>query len=217
MSVIVLMRSLGDNSCLSPHLVAIRMHTLHARTDPSTHPAAPSSREAPPSPLPRGGAPRGCRPPAPPLRSLCPPLRGQGAFGCPLTDTSGRAPGAWQVLGASVIPMEKHGSVTNESRGSPEEVAPLGLGCGASEQDGDPQGTGNSSVVTRGLQQNLFLLFCEATGLEIQFWGLKDSWWKAQRSAPTGLCSLKTPCFLVDSPRILGISCCCLHLAAFPP
>lgn len=93
----------------------------------------------------------------------------------------------------------------------------MGLGCGAPEQDGDPQGMGNSSVVTRGLQQNPFLLFGEATGLEIQFWGLKDSWWKAQRSAPTGLCSLKTPCFLVDSPRILGISCCCLHLAAFPP
>lgn len=50
---------------------------------------------------------------------------------------------------------------------NPEEVARLGLGRAVLEQDGDPQGMGNSSA---GRDKNPFFFYCFVKGL-----GWKDN------------------------------------------
>lgn len=93
----------------------------------------------------------------------------------------------------------------------------LSQACGTGGDPQDPQGMGNGSVGICWLQQKShFNCFFEVIGFGNTIQGFKR-WWKAKLGAPTGLCSLKTQCFLVDSPRILGISCSCFLLAAFSP
>lgn len=161
LSVTVLMQSPGDNSCSSPNLVTRECTpSMHSSMHPSPHPA-PSSWEAPPNPFPRGGAPGRCRPPAP---GRCQPFAGTRSFcgatvSVPLRSRDIRAvPAArrrsWCIDDPCGEAREWH---QMNPRAHPRRWH--GWAVGLLEQESDPQGMGNSSVVIRGLQQNPFYCF----------------------------------------------------------